>query len=76
MTNEGRCTWFEFASAIFELLGRPGKITAVDSASFGAKARRPAFSVLENKRAKALGLANFSEWREALRDYLRKRGLI
>jgi len=76
MTNEGRCTWFEFASAIFDLLGRPAKITAVDSASFGAKARRPAFSVLENKRAKALGLANFSEWREALRDYLRKRGLI
>ena len=49
---------------------------AVDSASFGSKARRPAFSVLENKKAKAIGLTNFSEWREALRNYLGKRGLI
>jgi len=76
LTNEGRCTWFEFASAIFEILGRPVEITAVDTAAFGAKARRPEFSVLENKRAKDLGLTDFSEWREALRDYLRKRGFI
>lgn len=76
MTNEGRCTWFEFASAIFELIGRPVEITAVDTAAFGAKARRPAFSVLENKRAKSIGLTDFSEWREALKAYLRKRGLI
>jgi dTDP-4-dehydrorhamnose reductase len=76
MTNEGRCTWFEFASAIFDLIGRPVEIAAVDAAAFGAKARRPAFSVLENKRAKAIGLTDFSEWREALKAYLRKRGLI
>ncbi len=76
MTNEGRCTWFEFASAIFELIDRPVEITAVDTAAFGAKARRPAFSVLENKRAKSIGLTDFSEWREALQAYLRKRGLI
>jgi dTDP-4-dehydrorhamnose reductase len=76
MTNEGRCTWHEFASAIFSYLGKKVEIVPVDSKSFGAKARRPAFSVLENKKAKAIGLADFSPWQEALKSYLRKKGLV
>jgi len=74
LTNEGCCTWHEFADAIFSLLGKTVEITPVDTATFGAKARRPAFSVLENKRAKAIGLAPFSPWRDALKNYLEKRG--
>jgi dTDP-4-dehydrorhamnose reductase len=76
MTNEGRCTWHEFASAIFSYLGKKVEIVPVDSKSFGAKARRPGFSVLENKKAKAIGLADFSPWPEALKSYLRKKGLV
>lgn len=76
LTNEGRCTWFTFAAALFELCGRSAAIEPIDTAAFGAKAKRPAFSVLENKRAKELGLADFSPWRVALKDYLGKRGLL
>jgi len=76
MTNEGRCTWYEFASAIFSYIGKKVEIIPVDSKSFGAKARRPAFSVLENKKAKAVGLADFSPWQEALESYLRKKRLV
>jgi dTDP-4-dehydrorhamnose reductase len=71
MTNEGRCTWFGFAGAVFELAGRDVDLRPVDSATFGARARRPAFSVLENARAKALGIPDFSPWKDALRNYLR-----
>jgi dTDP-4-dehydrorhamnose reductase len=71
MTAEGSCSWFEFARAIFELTGGdPGIVGPVDSMSFGAKARRPAYSVLENGRMKDLGLTPFSPWRAALAAYL------
>jgi dTDP-4-dehydrorhamnose reductase len=76
MTNEGSCTWFEFAGMIFRLLGRSARLEAVDSRTLGAKARRPSYSVLENKRAREIGLPDFSPWQEALGDYLRKRGYL
>jgi dTDP-4-dehydrorhamnose reductase len=74
MTNEGECSWSEFALAIFELLGRPARLEPVSSDAFGAPARRPGYSVLENGRYKALGLTPFSPWKEALQAYLRQKG--
>ena len=76
LTNEGQCTWYEFASTIFSLTGKKPDITPVDSKTYGAKARRPSYSVLENKRSKDIGLTEFSHWREALKDYLTKKGYI
>ncbi len=74
MTNEGRCTWFEFAGAVFELLGRQADLRPVTSEAFGAKARRPPFSVLENRAYHRTGLTPFGSWREALESYLRRKG--
>jgi dTDP-4-dehydrorhamnose reductase len=75
LTNEGSCSWYEFARTIFDLLGREVEVEPVGTATFGAKARRPSYSVLENGRMKALGLAPFSPWAEALRNYLKSKGL-
>jgi len=72
MTAEGSCSWADFARAVFELSGRdPSIIVSVDSAALGAKARRPAYSVLENARMKETGLTPFSFWRDALAAYLK-----
>lgn len=76
MTNEGRCTWFEFARAIFDLLGLEPDLRPVASEAYGARARRPAFSVLENRAYNRLGLTPFSHWRKALESYLRRKGHI
>jgi len=76
LTSEGQCTWFQFAQRTFSLLGRSPRLEPVDSKTFAAKARRPLYSVLENKRAKEIGLRDFSLWDEALRVYLEKRALI
>ena len=70
MTAEGECTWFEFAAAIFRGLGLTVDLRPVGSAALVQKARRPSYSVLENARAKALGLPGFSDWREALARFL------
>lgn len=76
MTAEGECTWFEFARAVFEIAGMdPRIIVPVDSAAYGAKARRPAYSVLENARMKKLGLTPFTPWRSALETYLQEKGI-
>lgn len=76
LTNEGECTWYEFAEAVFSLVGMKPELIPVDSKAYGAKARRPYYSVLENKRAKAVGLPGFSPWKRALTDYLAKKGHI
>jgi dTDP-4-dehydrorhamnose reductase len=76
MTNEGECTWFEFAQEIFRQTGLQPRLEAVDSRSYAARARRPSYSVLENRKAKELGLQGFSPWPEALKTYLEKKGLL
>jgi dTDP-4-dehydrorhamnose reductase len=70
MTGEGDCTWYEFAAAVFALSGVRADLAPVSSGGFVQRARRPAYSVLENARAKLLPLPGFSEWRAALAKYL------
>jgi dTDP-4-dehydrorhamnose reductase len=70
MTGEGECTWYGFAAAILELAGLKADLRPVLSADLRQKARRPAYSVLENARAGRLPLPGFSEWRLALARFL------
>lgn len=76
LTNEGQCTWYEFAQAIFSLIGKSPLIEPVSSKIYGARASRPLYSVLENRRAKMIGISDFSHWEKALQDYLIKRGYV
>ena len=69
-TNEGACTWYEFAATIFETAGIQADLTPTTSAIYKAPARRPRYSVLENKRLKDLGLNRMLPWRDALIEYL------
>ena len=76
LTNEGQCTWFEFAETVFSLIGKSPKLLPVDSNSYGARALRPSYSVLKNRNAKKVGLSEFSHWEDALKQYLKKKGYI
>ncbi len=76
LTNEGECTWFQFAQRIFLLAGIDVRLEPVDSRRFGSKAPRPRYSVLENRKAKDVGLTAFSPWPEALKAYLAKIGRL
>jgi dTDP-4-dehydrorhamnose reductase len=71
MTNEGACSWYEFAAAIFELAGITANLKPTTSDLFKSPALRPRYSVLENKRLKNLGLNQMLHWREALAEYLK-----
>jgi dTDP-4-dehydrorhamnose reductase len=72
-TNEGSCSWFDFATEIFRQTGTPITLEGITSAEWGAPAKRPANSVLENAALEAAGLNAFADWRDALGRYLAKR---
>ena len=66
----GECTWADFAEAIFAEAGLDCRVRRVTTAEFGAKAPRPAYSVLRSeKRAPQL-----PHWREGLRACLASLG--
>jgi dTDP-4-dehydrorhamnose reductase len=70
VTNAGTCTWYELAVAALELAGLRAPIVEITSLELGARARRPAHSVLANGRYAALGLAPLRPWRAALAESL------
>ncbi|MGD8413463.1 MAG: dTDP-4-dehydrorhamnose reductase [Candidatus Latescibacterota bacterium] len=72
-TNEGQCSWFDFATEIFLIQGTPISLEGITSSQWGAPARRPANSVLENAALKKAGINEFPDWRDALTRYLSKR---
>lgn len=73
ITNNGSCSWYEFARAIFELTRISANLSPVTSSEFNARARRPAYSVLDNYNLRKVGLDDLRHWREALGDYLQAR---
>jgi len=71
ITASGSCSWFEFAQAIVELGGFPGlHVVPISSEQCGRSARRPANSVLENRRISSESLGLLPHWREGLKSYL------
>lgn len=68
-TNDGACSWFEFATTIFQMAGIDIRVERTTSASFGSPVRRPAYSVLKNQRLQNLGIDIMKPWTEALGDY-------
>jgi len=74
VTNNGQCTWYEFARVIFELVGLHPDLSATTTEEFGAKAKRSPYSVLENANLRKLGLDDLSRWTEALEQYLKEKG--
>ena len=70
-TNDGGCSWYEFTLEIFRLAGLAPEVTPITSDEFNAPARRPAYSVLENRALRQLGIDHMRDWHEALAEYIR-----
>jgi dTDP-4-dehydrorhamnose reductase len=73
VTNSGDCTWYEFAAEIFRLSGLQPDFGPTTTASFGAPALRPVYSVLAHEALLAAGLSDMPHWGDALRRYLAGR---
>ena len=58
--RDGDCTWADFAEAIFEEAGLDCRVRRITTAEFGARAPRPAYSVLRSER----GAPELPHWRD------------
>ena len=70
-TNEGLCTWYEFAKEIFRQAGVDVKVVPVTSEQFQAKARRPHNSRMNKDKLEAMGFQRLPSWQDALSRYLK-----
>jgi len=69
-TNQGQCSWYEFACAILEEAGVPASIEPCTTDTFPRPAPRPRFSVLGQTMLRAAGFTPLRPWRDALRAFL------
>lgn len=69
-TNEGVCSWYDFAVAIMEMAGLPCKVYPIESNDYPSKAKRPYYSVLNKKKIKDVFCLQIRHWRNALSDIL------
>ena len=70
-TNEGICSWCDFAKKIFEIAGKDMKVNAVTSAEYPAKAHRPSNSSLSKKSLDAAGFNRLPSWEDAVSRYIK-----
>ena len=69
-TNEGYCSWYEFAKEIFKVAGVTINVASVDSSAYPAKAKRPANSRMEKKKLDEMGFKRLPSWQDATRRYI------
>ena len=71
-TNEGLCSWYEFACEIFQQAGMDVKVTPVSSDQFPAKAKRPSNSRMSKDKLEENGFNRLPTWQDALSRYLKE----
>lgn len=70
-TNEGFCSWSEFASEIMSLSGAKTKIIPVTSAEYKSVAKRPSNSRLSKSALDNAGFDRLPHWKDALERFLK-----
>ena len=76
-TNEGYCSWYEFANTIFKLANINIDIKAINSNEYVSRAKRPLNSKLSKDKLIEYGFKPLPHWEDALKDYLiRRRDLL
>lgn len=73
-TNEGLCSWYEFAVEIFRQAKLSVEVTPVTSAEYGARAKRPANSRMNRDKLDENGFRRLPPWQDALARYLKELG--
>lgn len=71
-TNEGICSWAEFAEEIFRLAGKRVKVNPVPTSEYPTRAARPLNSRMSKAKLEEMGFSRLPDWHDALTRYLRE----
>ena len=75
-TNEGLCSWYEFAVEIFKQAGMDVKVTPVSTAEYTAaypgQAKRPMNSRISKEKLSDNGFERLPSWQDAVGRYLKE----
>ena len=73
-SNEGVCSWYDFAVAIFSLTGTACAVAPILTEDYPTPARRPHFSLLDKTKLKTSFGLEIPYWRDSLRACLLEMG--
>jgi dTDP-4-dehydrorhamnose reductase len=71
-SNEGIASWYDFAKAIFEIVGAKVKVIPVKTEEYITKAKRPAYSVMDKSKIKKNFSLEIPYWRDSLITCIQK----
>lgn len=74
-SNEGVCSWYDFALEISSYACKDCKIAPVTSELFPTKAKRPAYSVMDKSKIKLTFGLTIPHWRDSLQKYYKNIGV-
>jgi dTDP-4-dehydrorhamnose reductase len=74
--SQGECSWHAFTRAILQLTGSRAELSVAGPGEFPNKVRRPAYSVLTNRRLQRLGIDCMPQWQDGLAEYLQLIGAL
>jgi dTDP-4-dehydrorhamnose reductase len=71
-SNEGVCSWYDFAKTIFEISNIKCKVNAIETKDYPTPAKRPHYSVLNKAKIKDELGVSISYWKDSLKKCLKK----
>lgn len=71
-SNEGACSWYDFAQAIFDIQEIDCKVVPIETKDYLTPAERPPFSLLNKAKIKATFGIAIPHWRHSLQGCLAK----
>ena len=71
-SNEGVCSWFDFAKEICELSGHNCNITPIHSQEYPSKVTRPHYSVLDKTKFKETFGIPVPYWKDSLKKCIKE----
>ena len=70
-SNEGQCSWYDFAKKIFEINNISINLQPIPTTSFPTPAKRPAYSVLDKSKIKNTFGIEILSWEESLKNTIK-----
>lgn len=71
-SNEGICSWYDFAKEIIELSGINCKVTPIETKDYHTSATRPFYSVLNKNKIKSTYNIEIPHWKDSLKKSIHK----